>query len=183
MFANCSVFCDVQHVRSLVLGQNVMLRSVQSLVWLLCDQSSLGTYSLMFANCSIFCDVWHVWSSIFGENAMFRKFDVQIFNVWHVQSLVFWCSFQDYYIIIFFNYKIDQHILKEVKIPIFSCWGTIILIVHYGIRTHCCRPLGFRNISRPCDCDRPLYDAQNCNVNAQREILGAWKLISWHSTV
>ena len=33
MFANCSVFCDVQHVWS----------SVQ----LLCDQTSLGTYSLM----------------------------------------------------------------------------------------------------------------------------------------
>ena len=41
MFANCSVFCDVQHVRSLVLGQNVMFGSVQSSVLLLCDQTSL----------------------------------------------------------------------------------------------------------------------------------------------
>ena len=48
MFMNCSVFCDVRHVRSTVLGQNVMFGSVRSLVWLLCDQTSLGTYSLMF---------------------------------------------------------------------------------------------------------------------------------------
>ena len=27
MFANCLVFCDVRHVRSLVLGQNVMFGS------------------------------------------------------------------------------------------------------------------------------------------------------------
>ena len=32
MFANCSVFCDVRHVRSSVLGQNVMFGSVQSSV-------------------------------------------------------------------------------------------------------------------------------------------------------
>ena len=29
MFANCSVFCDVLHVRSSVLGQNVMFGSVR----------------------------------------------------------------------------------------------------------------------------------------------------------
>ena len=60
IFVNCSVFCDVQHVRSLVLGQNVMFGSVRSSVLLLCDQTSLGTYSLMFANCPVFCDVRHV---------------------------------------------------------------------------------------------------------------------------
>ena len=60
MFTNCSVFCDVRHVQSSVLGQNVMFRSVQSSVLLLCDQTSLGTYSLMFANCSGFGDVRHV---------------------------------------------------------------------------------------------------------------------------
>ena len=54
MFMNCSVFCDVQHVRSSVLGQNVMFRSVRSSILLLCDQTSLETYSLMFANCSFF---------------------------------------------------------------------------------------------------------------------------------
>ena len=57
MFMNCSDFCDVKHVQSLVLGQNVMFGSVRSSVLLLCDQTSLGTYSLMFMNCSVFCDV------------------------------------------------------------------------------------------------------------------------------
>ena len=100
MFTNCLVFCDVRHVRSLILGQNVMFRkfdvqSVRSSVRLLCDQTSLGTYSLMFANCSVFCDVRHVRSSILGQNVMFRKFDVQTFNVWSVWSSVICCSFQD----------------------------------------------------------------------------------------
>ena len=98
MFANCSVFCDVRHVRSSVLGQNVMFGSVQSSVLLLCDQTSLGTYSLMFANCSVFCNVRHVRSSILGQNVMFGKFDVRTFNVRSVRSSVFWCSFQDYYL-------------------------------------------------------------------------------------
>ena len=96
MFANCSVFCDVRHVRSSVLGQSVMFGSVRSLVWLLCDKTSLGTYSLMFMNCSVFCDVRHVQSSILGQNVMFGKFDVRTFNVRSVRSSVFWCSFQDY---------------------------------------------------------------------------------------
>ena len=91
LFMNCSVFCDVQHVQSLVLGQNVIFGSVRILVLLLCDQTSLGTYSLMFANCSFFCDVRHVRSSILGQN-------VQIFNVWSVRSSVFWCSFQDHFL-------------------------------------------------------------------------------------
>ena len=60
MFANCSLFCDVQHVRSSVLGQIVIFGSFRSSVRLLCDQTCLGTYSLMFANCSGFCDVRHV---------------------------------------------------------------------------------------------------------------------------
>ena len=68
MFANCSVFCDV---RSSVLGQNVMFGRVRSSGLLLCDQTSLGTYSLMFVNCSVFCDVRHVRSSILGQNMMF----------------------------------------------------------------------------------------------------------------
>ena len=73
MFANCSVFCDVQHVQSSVLGKNVMFGSVRSSVLLLCDQTSLGTYSLMFGNSSVFCDVQHVQSSVFGQNVMFRS--------------------------------------------------------------------------------------------------------------
>ena len=96
MFVNCSVFCDVQHVRSSVFGQNVMFRSVQNSVLLLCDQTSLGTNSLMFANSSVFCDVQHVRSSILGQSVMFRKFDVWTINVRCVRSSVFWCSFQDY---------------------------------------------------------------------------------------
>merc|ERR1712020_111848 len=48
-----------------------MFRSVQSSTLLLCDQTSLGTYSLMFENCSIFCDVRHVRSSVLGQNVMF----------------------------------------------------------------------------------------------------------------
>ena len=54
IFANCSVFCDVRDVRSSVLGQNVMFGSVRSSVLLLCDQTSLGTYSLMFENFLVF---------------------------------------------------------------------------------------------------------------------------------
>ena len=73
-----------------------MFGSVRNLVLLLCDQTSLGTYSLMFANCSVFYDVRHVRSSILGQNVMFEKFDVQTFNVRSIQSSVFWCSFQDY---------------------------------------------------------------------------------------
>ena len=92
MFANCSVFCDV---RSSVLGQNVMFGSVRSSVLLLCDQTSLGTYSLMFVNCLVFCDVRYVQSSILGQNVMLRKFEVWTFNVHSVRSLVFWCLFQD----------------------------------------------------------------------------------------
>ena len=34
-----------------------MFGRVQRFVLLVCDQTSLGTYSLMFANCSAFCDV------------------------------------------------------------------------------------------------------------------------------
>ena len=78
MFANCSVFCNV---RSSVLSQNVMFGRVRSSGLLLCDQASLGTYSLMFANCSVFCDVRHVRSSILGQNVMFGKFDIRTFNV------------------------------------------------------------------------------------------------------
>ena len=94
MFANCLVFCDVRHVRSSVLGQNVMFGSVRSSVLLLCDQTSLGTYSLMFANCSVFCDVRHVRSSILGQNvmfgpSMFRVFKVQYFGVHSKPSLKF----------------------------------------------------------------------------------------------
>ncbi len=96
---NCLVFCDVRHVRSSVLCQNVMLGSVRSSVLLLCDQTSLGTYSLMFANYSVFCDVRHVRSSILGQNVMFGKFDVCTFNVRCVRSSVFWCSFQDYFVL------------------------------------------------------------------------------------
>ena len=70
MFANCSLFCDVQHVQSLVLGRNVMFGSVRSSVLLLCDQTSLGTYSLIFTNCLVFCDVRHVRSSGLGQNVM-----------------------------------------------------------------------------------------------------------------
>ena len=95
MFANFSVYCDVQHVRSLVLGQTVMFRSFLSLVLLLCDQTSLGAESLMFVNCLVFCHVGHVRSSILGQNVMFGKFDVRTFNVRSVRSSVFWCSFQD----------------------------------------------------------------------------------------
>ena len=94
MFTNCSVFCDVRHVRSLILGQNVMFGSVRSSVLLLCDQTSLGTYSLMFANCSVFCDVQYVRSSILGQNVMFGMFDVWTFNIRSVRSSVFCCSFQ-----------------------------------------------------------------------------------------
>ena len=83
MFANCSVFCDVRHVRSSVFGQNVMFGSVRSSVLLLCDQTSLGTYSLMFANCSDFCDVRHVRSSILGQNVMFRHSMFRVFEVRH----------------------------------------------------------------------------------------------------
>ena len=71
MFANCSVFCDVWHVWSSVLGQNVMFGTVPCSVWLLCDQTSLGTCSLMFANCLVFCDVRHVGSSVLCQNVMF----------------------------------------------------------------------------------------------------------------
>ena len=39
MFANCSLFCDVRHVQSSVLGQNVMFGSVRNSVRLLCDQT------------------------------------------------------------------------------------------------------------------------------------------------
>ena len=95
MFANCSVFGDVWHVQSSVLGQNVIFGCVWSSVQLLCDQTSLGTYSLMFANCSVFCDVRHVRSLILGQNVMFGKFNVWTFNVWSIRSLVFWCLFQD----------------------------------------------------------------------------------------
>ena len=46
IFANCSVFCDAQHVRSSVLGQSVMFESIRSSVLLLCDQTSLGTLAM-----------------------------------------------------------------------------------------------------------------------------------------
>ena len=99
MFANCSVFCDVRHVRSSVLGQNVMFRSVRCLVLLLCDKTSLGTYSLMFANCLVFCDVRNVRCLILGQNVMFGH---SMFGVFEVRSccyvtrlvleLTVWCS-------------------------------------------------------------------------------------------
>ena len=92
----CSVFCDVWHVWSSVIGQNVLFGSVQSSVHLSCDQTSLGTYSLMFVNSFVFCDVWHVQSSNLDQNVMFGKFNVRTFNVWSVWSSAFWCSFQDY---------------------------------------------------------------------------------------
>ena len=83
MFMNCSDFCDVRHVRSSVLGQNMMFGSVRSSVLLLCDPSRLRTYSLMFVNCSVFCDVR---SSILGQNVMFghqcsvcSKFGILVF--------------------------------------------------------------------------------------------------------
>ena len=88
MFANCSIFCDVRHFRSSVLGQNVMFGSGQSSV-LSCDQTCLGTYSLIFANCSVFCDVRLVLSSILDQNVMFGKFDVWTFNVRSVE-VQFW---------------------------------------------------------------------------------------------
>ena len=106
MFTSCSVFCDVSHVRSSVLVQNVMFGSVRSLVRLLYDQTSLGTYSLMFTNCSVFCDVRHVQSSILGQNVMFGKFDVRTFNVRSVRSSVFW-------ILVFVPTLVTTHILQN----------------------------------------------------------------------
>ena len=79
-------------------GPKSDVRKCSILVLLLCDQTSLGTNSLMFMNCSVICDVRHVQSSILGQNVMFGKFDVRTFNVWCVRSSVFWCSFQDYYL-------------------------------------------------------------------------------------
>ena len=109
MFVNCLVFCDVRYVQSSVLGQNVMFGSVWSSVLLLCDQTNLGTNSLMFMNCSVFCDVRHVGSLILGQNVMFGKFNVRTINVWCVQSLVFWCSFQDYWLGIALFFSILTH--------------------------------------------------------------------------
>merc|ERR1712016_591457 len=86
MFVNCSVFCDVRHVRSSVLGQNVMFGSVLSSVLLLCDQTSLGTCSLMFANCSVFCDVKQVrCSDILCSEC--SKFSILVFIPRLVQSM------------------------------------------------------------------------------------------------
>ena len=48
MFVNCLDSCDVRHVRSSVLGQNGMFRSVPSSVLLLCDQTSLGSWNIQF---------------------------------------------------------------------------------------------------------------------------------------
>ena len=84
MFVNCSVFCDVRHVRSSVLYQNGMFGSVRSSVLLLYDQTSLGTNSLMCANCSVCCDVR---SSFLGQNVMFGKsmfgvFEIRYFGVY-----------------------------------------------------------------------------------------------------
>ena len=109
MFANCLVFCDVWHVQSSILGQNVTFGkfnvrafnvwSVRSSVLLLCDQTSLGTNSLMFTKCKVFCDNRHVQSSILGQNVMFGH---SMFGVFEVRSccymtrlvleLTVWCS-------------------------------------------------------------------------------------------
>ena len=64
-----------------------MFGRVRSSGLLLCDQTSLGIYSLMFANCSVFCDVRHVRSSILGQNVMFGKFYVghSMFGVFEVR--------------------------------------------------------------------------------------------------
>ena len=90
MFGNCLVFCDVWHVRRLVLGHNVMFGSVRSSVLLLCDQTSLATYyRMMFAKCLVFCDVWHVRNSIFFskmgclKSFMFRHSMFGVFEVWY----------------------------------------------------------------------------------------------------
>ena len=78
MFANCSifvsclVFCDVQHVQSSVLVQNVMFGSVRSLVLFLCDHTSLGTYNLMFAILFGF-----LWCSTYSKFGFGPKCDVR----------------------------------------------------------------------------------------------------------
>jgi hypothetical protein len=54
-------------------------------VLLLCDQTSLGTYSLVFENCSVFCDVQHVRSLILGQKLEISMFGHSLFRVLEVQ--------------------------------------------------------------------------------------------------
>ena len=88
MFANCSVFCDVRHVRSSVLGQNVMFE-VQSgcyvtrlvlehTVW--CSQTiQFFVMFDMFEN-RFWAKIWCLESSMFGYS-MFGVFEVWYFGV------------------------------------------------------------------------------------------------------
>ena len=73
----------------------VILHSTHTLHSHILVLSSLGMNSSMFANCSLFCDVRHVRSLVLGQNVMLGKFDVRTFNVWSVQSSVYWCLFQN----------------------------------------------------------------------------------------
>ena len=55
-----------------------MFGSVRSSVLLLCDQTSLGIYSLMFTNCSDFCDVRNVRCSDI-QCSVCSKFSILVF--------------------------------------------------------------------------------------------------------
>ena len=78
MFVNCSVFCDVGHVRSSVFGQNVMFE-VQSCCYvtrLVLEQTVGCSQTVQFF-------------------VMFVvRFWAKKFNVLSVRSSVFWYSFQ-----------------------------------------------------------------------------------------
>ena len=92
MFVNFSVFCDVWHVQSSVLGQNVMFGSVRSSVLLLCDQTTLGTYSLMFS----FLFEVRFWAKMWcSESSMFGVFEVQYFGV-RSKTKTFWRNVNTY---------------------------------------------------------------------------------------
>ena len=121
-----------------------MFGSFRSLFLLLCDQTSLRTYSLMFTNCSVF---FYVRSSILGQNVMFGKFDVRTFNVRSVQnsvlllydqtSLGVWCSRTVQFFVMFDI--VEVWLLAKLwcsESSMFGHWMFVVFEVRYfGVRS------------------------------------------------
>ena len=85
-----------------------MFGSFRSSVQLLCDQTSLGTYSLMFTNCSVFCDVRHVQSLVLGQNVMCESIRslVLLFVTRLVSEHTVWCSWTVQFFVMFNMFKV-----------------------------------------------------------------------------
>ena len=140
MFMNCSVFCDVWHVRSSVLGQNVMFKCLK-----------FGPAVIWRDNLVLELTVWCSWTVQFF--VMFDMFKVRFWaKMWCSESSMFRHSMFGVFKFQYFGVcsKTSTHYTPYIHndILMFSQMGNgnICALNHKDIKLQCC-----------CKCYLPTY--------------------------